>query len=98
MRGDTPFSSTGAGPASLAGNGQRLADDFQRVPGGPPGPVLDLLPAGDAGRRDDRLPRLGPDGGEEPEAADAHGQLVVFGLEPERAGHAAAPGVGLGDV
>src|SRR5215470_7866169 len=90
--------STGAGPASLAGDGQCLADDLQRVPGRPPGPVPDLLPAGDAGRRDDRPLRLGPDGGEESEPADAHGQLVVLGLEPERSGHPAAPGVDLGDV
>src|SRR5215467_5804340 len=75
--------------------GDHLPDELQRVPGGPPGPVLDLLPAGDPGRRDDRLRWLGPDGREEPEFADAHGQLVVLGLEAERAGHAAAPGVEL---
>src|SRR3984893_13162076 len=67
------------------------------MPGRSPGAVLDLLPAGNAGRRDDRLPCLGPDSGEEPEFADAHGGFVVLRLEAKGPGHAAAPGVDLDD-
>src|SRR5258708_1293112 len=62
------------------------------------GSVRYLLSAGNAGGRDDRLLRLGPDRWEEPELADAHGEFVVLRLEAERAGHAAAPGVNLDDV
>jgi hypothetical protein len=78
--------------------GQGLPDELQRVTGRPPGPVRYLLPARHPGRRDDRVLAFGPDGGKEPQFADAHGQVVVLRLEAERAGHAAAPGVHLGDV
>jgi hypothetical protein len=60
--------------------------------------VLYLLSAGNTCRRDDCVLRLGPDGREEAELADAHGQFVVLHLEAERAGHAAAPGVNFDDV
>src|SRR5579859_1320170 len=68
------------------------------MPGWAPRPVCYLLAARDTRRRDDGLRRLGADGGEEPEFADTHGQLVVLGLETERAGHAAAPSVNLNDL
>src|ERR1017187_5834909 len=42
-----------------------------------------LLPAGNPRRGDDRVLPFGPDGGEEPELADAHGQFVVLRLEAE---------------
>jgi peptidoglycan/LPS O-acetylase OafA/YrhL len=103
-----------AGPATVTPVGSRLAerpqlaiwrargkglpDELQRVTGRPPGPVRYLLPARHPGRRDDRVLAFGPDGGKEPQFADAHGQVVVLRLEAERAGHAAAPGVHLGDV
>src|SRR5487761_214806 len=77
---------------------QHLADDLQRMPGRPPGPVRYLLPAGHTGCRDDRVLLFGPDGRKEPELADAHGQVVVLRFETERPGHAAAPGVKLGDI
>ena len=63
-----------------------------------PGAVRDLLPAGDAGRGEQRSPALGLDRGEQAQPADVHGQVVVLGLEPERAGHAAAAGVDLVDL
>src|SRR6266851_2810193 len=75
-----------------------LPDDLQRMPGRPAAPVRYLLPAGNAGRGDDRVLRLRPDGGEEPELADAHRQFVVLRLEAERPGHSAAPGVHFDDV
>src|ERR1022692_5172765 len=61
-------------------------------------PVRYLLSAGDPWRGDDGVVSLGSDGGEEPELANAHGQLVVRCLEAERAGHPAAAGVELGDL
>src|ERR1022692_1690724 len=62
---------------------QGIPDDLQRMQGSSPGPVRYLLPAGNTCRRDDRVLRFGPDGGEEPELADAHGQFVVLRLEAE---------------
>ncbi len=79
---------------SRRGSRPCLPDDLQRMPGGSPGAVLYLLPAGNTGRRDDRVLRLGPDGRKEPELADAHGQFVVLryraaqlsAVEPDREG------------
>src|SRR5580700_7972848 len=68
------------------------------MPRGPAGPVGYLLPAGDAGRRDDRVVRLRADGGEQAQLADAHRQLVMLRLEAERPGHSAAAGVDLDDL
>src|ERR1700730_10640818 len=91
------YSSLSAAP-SRRGSRPGLPDDLQRMPGGSPGAVLYLLAAGNTGRRDDRVLGLRADGREQPELADAHGNLVVLRLEAEGAGHAAAPGVNLGDV
>src|ERR1700730_16677302 len=68
------------------------------MPGHAAGSVRYLLAAGNAGRRDDRLLRLGPDRREEPELADAHGEFVGLRVEAGRACPAAAPGVNLDDV
>jgi hypothetical protein len=76
----------------------RAPDDSQGVAGGAAGAVGDLLAAGDTGRGDDRGGGLGADGGEQPKLAESHGQVVVLGLEAERARHAAAAGVHLGDL
>ena len=89
---------SGSAPLNLRRSQYYLPDDFQRMPGRTPGPVRYLLPAGNTGRRDDCLLRLGPDGREEPELTDAHGEFVVLRLEAKGAGHAAAPGVNLDDI
>jgi hypothetical protein len=85
-------------PLRISGARYYLPEELQRMPGRPPRPVRYLLSAGDTRRRDDCLLRLGADGGEEPEFADAHGHFVVLRLETEGAGHDAAPGVNLDDV
>src|SRR5258708_34246408 len=81
-----------------SGVAERLLHDLQRMPGPPAGSVDDLLAAGDAGRRDDGAGGLRPDGREQPQLADAHGQLVMLLLEAEGARPAAAPGVNVDAV
>ena len=66
--------------------------------GGSAGEVLDLHPAGEARRDDDRV-RIGlAQGGEESLFTDEARDFVVFLLVAEGAGHAAAAGVEVDDL
>ena len=62
------------------------------------GGLRDLFAATEAVGDDDRVARRFAHGGKEDAFADAHRQLVFLFLESERAGHAAAAGVGMIDV
>ena len=59
--------------------------------------MLNLLPAGDAGRDDNGF-GLRLDAGEEALTPDVHRDVVVFLLVSERAGHPAASGIHVLDI
>ena len=80
--------SMGVGALIVRGN-YRIAQYLDQVVGPTSCSMFDLLAAGDA--HDGHLPiGFGFDGGEQGQAADLHGDIVVLLLEPEGAGHAAA--------
>ena len=60
--------------------------------------MVDLLTAGNSSDRDLRSNRRGLDGGKKREGAHTARNVVVLGLESERASHAAAAGVNEGGI
>src|SRR3989441_4144091 len=71
---------------------ERLPQGLGRVLRAASGEVLDLLPAGDAGRDDRRVGGGGLHGRRQAAVAQRDGDVVVLALEAERAGHPAAAG------
>src|SRR3954452_4564107 len=68
------------------------------MPGALPNAVADLLAARYSGGRHQRARRRLPQRRKQPLLADLHREVVVLGLEAERARHAAAAGVELADL